>query len=103
MFYTRTETGYNLRVRLTPNSSSCRTGGIITGPNNEEYLRINIISVPEKGKANKELIEFLAKQLSVAKSAIKIVSGTTNHWKKIEITCLTNLVSQLQQLAGESK
>lgn len=46
-----------------------------------EDLKIKISAVPEKGKANKELIYFLAKILNIAKSEIKIVQGITNHRK----------------------
>ena len=47
------------------------------------YLKISVNAVPEKGKANKELIKFLAQKLQVAASLIEIVSGTTEHLKKI--------------------
>lgn len=100
-FYAKTNNGWLVRVRLTPNSSSSRISGLISGPNDEEYLRINIVSVPEKGKANKELIAFLAKQLGLAKTALQIVSGTTNHWKKIEITTAVDLENSLIRLTGE--
>lgn len=91
-----------LRVRLTPNSSSCRTAGLICGPDEEVYLRVNVVSVPEKGKANKELIAFLAKKLGIAKSSLQIVSGNTNHWKKIEITADDDLENSLNNLTGEN-
>ncbi len=83
MFFTKTDNGYILRVRLTPNSSCCKINGITYGLNNELFLKINIISVPEKGKANKELIEFLANWLKISKSSIKITGGTLDRWKKI--------------------
>lgn len=101
MFFSKTGKGYLIRVRLTPNSSSCRSNGIISGPNEENYLRINVISAPEKGKANQELIKFLAKKLGLAKSLFEIVSGSTNHWKKIEIQTSTDMEEPLNRLTGD--
>ena len=86
MFFETTDKGVLLRVRLSPNSSCCKVNGIFTTPNNEDYLKLNVISVPEKGKANSELISWLAKQLKIAKSDINIISGELDRYKKILIT-----------------
>lgn len=85
MFYTKTQKGYVLRVRLTPNSSSCKILGTTTDANNDVFLKISVVSVPEKGKANKELVNFLAKKLKIAKSELEIFSGELDKWKKIRI------------------
>lgn len=83
MFYEPDKQGIVLRVRLTPNSSACLIKGVFTDADGVEFLKINVISVPEKGKANKELVSFLAKQLHIAKSNIQIISGETDRYKKI--------------------
>lgn len=83
MVFDNTQQGIILRVRLTPNSSCCKIGGVFIDPNDDEWLRINVISVPEKGKANQELIKFLAKELKIAKSQIEIISGELDRYKKI--------------------
>lgn len=75
--------GIILRVRLTPNSSSCAKNGFFTTPSGEEFVKINVVSVPEKGKANAELIAFLAKTLRIAKSEIIIISGELDRYKKV--------------------
>lgn len=54
-------------------------------PENEAYLKINVVSVPEKGKANKELISYLAKVLKIAKTDMEIISGALDRYKKILI------------------
>jgi len=64
-----------LRVRLMPNSSSCRLNGVFVDSDGLEFLKLCVISVPEKGKANKELIALLAKKFGVAKSQCQIVYG----------------------------
>ena len=55
-------------------------------PDGTEYLKINIISIPEKGKANIELINWLSKKLKIAKSNITIISGELDRYKKLLIT-----------------
>lgn len=83
MLFEKVREGIIIRVRLTPNSSSCSLGGKIILPNDEEYLKINVVSVPEKGKANLELIRFLAKSLRTAKSDWEIISGEQDRYKKL--------------------
>ena len=85
MFFETTNNGILLRVRLSPNSSCCKISGIFTTPDNEDYLKISVISVPEKGKANSELISWLSKQLKIAKSDFNIISGELDRYKKILI------------------
>ena len=92
MFFESTNKGILLRVRLSPNSSCCKICGIFTTPDNEDYLKISVISVPEKGKANSELVSWLAKQLKIAKSDINIVSGELDRYKKILITNINEQV-----------
>jgi len=49
-------------------------------------LKLNITSAPEKGKGNKEIIEFLSKIFRVPKENITIISGETSQLKLINIT-----------------
>ncbi len=91
-----------LRVRLTPNSSSCCINGIFNGPDGEDFLKINVVSVPEKGKANKELIAFLSKLFRLSKSSFQIVGGELDRYKRIEISAeKCEIVRRLIELAGE--
>ncbi len=69
-----------LNIKVLPNASS----NSIEGWENER-LRIRIRGVPEKGKANDNLIAFLAKEFDISKSQIKILSGHTSRLKRIEI------------------
>lgn len=89
-----------LRVRLTPNSSSCVVRGIFTDASGDCFLKINVVSVPEKGKANQELINLLAKRLKLAKADFKIISGETDRYKKIAINNLS-IINKLQEMAEE--
>ena len=85
MFFESTTNGIILRVRLSPNSSCCKINGIFQTPDGLDFLKINVISVPEKGKANAELINWLSKQLKLAKSDFSILGGELDRYKKILI------------------
>lgn len=85
--------GLVLRVRLTPNSSSCLLRGIFIDASGEEYLKINVVSVPEKGKANAELLKFLAAKLKLPKADFEIISGETDRYKKILISGEVDFIS----------
>lgn len=94
----KTNEGFLLRVRLQPNSSSCQIKDVFCAPDGD-YLKISICAAPEKGKANKELIDFLAKKLKIAKSSFEIVSGELDKYKKISIkTNITDKDKFLEQL-----
>jgi uncharacterized protein (TIGR00251 family) len=51
----------------------------------EEMVKIKVSAAPEKGKANKCLLDFLAKQLGVKKSAVDIISGKTSAVKSVRV------------------
>lgn len=50
-----------------------------------ETIKIDIAAPAERGRANQELIKFLAKEFSVAKDNIKIISGAGERIKLIKI------------------
>ena len=55
-----------------------------------EQLRIKVKAPPEKGKANKAVINLLEKALKLDKGSIEITSGATSSRKTIEINCEDN-------------
>jgi uncharacterized protein (TIGR00251 family) len=74
------EGGVVFPTKIVPGSSRTCVCGIFNG-----MLKIKISAQPEKGKANRCLLEFLAKQLGVKKSAISIISGQTNPIKQVQV------------------
>lgn len=48
-------------------------------------IKIRIKAVPEKGKANEELIRFLAEKLKVRKDTIEIIAGASDTVKLVRI------------------
>ncbi|MCZ4091173.1 DUF167 domain-containing protein [Sinorhizobium psoraleae] len=74
-----------LTVRLTPNGGRDAIDGFESAADGEEYLRVRVRAVPEKGKANQALIALLAKQFGIAKTRISFVSGDTQRKKILRI------------------
>jgi len=54
-------------------------------------LNAKIRAPAQDGKANAYLVEFLAKQLGVAKSNVTIVAGFTNPHKRIDVDVATDV------------
>lgn len=48
-------------------------------------FKIRVTAAPEKGKANKAVLNLLAEFLSVPKSSLEIISGETSSNKKIRM------------------
>lgn len=68
-----------LSLKVKPNSQDNR----IT--RHGETLVVKIHAPAQEGKANKELILFLATALDIPKSRIRIVSGQGSPFKRIEL------------------
>lgn len=70
-----------LTVHASPNARKTE----ITGWLDENTVKIKIAAPPREGKANKELIRFLAKYYKKPKSAVKIICGAKTKIKQVEI------------------
>jgi len=55
----------------------------------EGVWRVRVAAPPVKGKANKELIAFLAQKLGLSKGDLTILKGHTSRNKVISIASLT--------------
>ena len=51
----------------------------------EDTIIMSVSAAPEKGKANKKVVELLAEELGVAKSRISLIRGATARIKQVEI------------------
>ncbi len=78
------EEGVMLPLQVTPKAKNNSIMGIHQG-----RLKISVTQAPEKGKANKAVIQFLAKKLGIRKSQFSLVSGSTSQKKMILISNLT--------------
>ncbi len=48
-------------------------------------VKIDLAAVPEDGKANEELVRFLAQEFETSRSSIEIVSGHTSRTKIVRV------------------
>lgn len=60
-------------------------------------LNAKIKAPAQDGRANVYLIEFLAKELGIAKSNVKIVAGFTNPHKRVEIDLTEEEVARFRE------
>lgn len=69
----------------------------------EGALRVAVTAAPEKGKANRAIIDLLSKSLGVAKSSIELMAGETSPQKRFLVSGVTTQALQklLSQLIAE--
>jgi uncharacterized protein (TIGR00251 family) len=69
-----------LDIKVTPNASKSALGDV-----KENRLVVRIAAAPEDGKANEELISFLAKFLKLPKKDIVLQSGEKSRLKTLRL------------------
>lgn len=69
-----------INIYVQPRASKTVVAGMHDG-----CVKIRLAAPPVDGAANVALVEFVAEQLGVAKSRVRIVSGTTSRRKVIEV------------------
>lgn len=74
-----------LTVKVNPGSRKSEVGALIADLFDHHVLQVYVRSIPEKGAANKELIEVLADYFDCPKSLIQVVSGGQSRLKIIQI------------------
>ncbi|HXR36510.1 MAG TPA: DUF167 domain-containing protein [Candidatus Binataceae bacterium] len=72
----------HLTVEISARPASARRGLLRTSP---AGLVIGLAAAPEKGRANRELIEFIADLLDVPASAVSVIRGHSRRQKVIRI------------------
>jgi uncharacterized protein len=70
-----------VRVRVSAGASKDVVEGEMTDAQGMTWLKIRVVTPPEKGKANAHVRKLLAKHLRVAESALMLVSGETHRHK----------------------
>ena len=73
----KTET---IKLIVKPNSTATGVYGIYMN-----RIKIKLAAVPEKGRANKELIKFISGKTGIPKKNIKIIAGEKSIYKEISI------------------
>ncbi len=72
--------GILLQIRFTPRSSR---RGFLGVENN--WLKVAVNAPPDKGAANRELVELISKNLKVPKRDVAILQGSAKRRKLVEI------------------
>lgn len=70
-----------LKVKIAPSSPKNEITGIMA----DGSIKIRIHATPEQGKANAQLVKFLAEELDTPTENIEIISGHTSSRKELII------------------
>jgi hypothetical protein len=70
-----------LRVKVRPNAAETALKEVLA----DETIKIDVAAPAERGKANAELIRFLAGEFGVAKENVRIISGAGERVKLVKI------------------
>ena len=70
-----------LRIKVIPKSSFNAIVGLLA----DGTVKIRIAATPEKGRANEELIAFLAEDFGTSKDKVKIISGAADPLKLVRL------------------
>lgn len=81
MLWQKTADGIIVSVKIIPKACKSEVMGV-----EGEELKLRIAAIPEKGKANIEVVRLLSKKLKIAKSRIVILSGQASRHKRLLIT-----------------
>ena len=72
--------GVMVEVKVVPGSSRTEIAGFLG-----DRIKIKVAAAPEKGKANAELVRFLAAELGIKKRQVQVVSGQSSAIKQVQI------------------
>lgn len=84
------QSGAAIQVRVTPRAGRTMISAILA----DGTIKIRLASAPVDGRANDELVRYIAEILDVAESQIEIVSGKTGRDKLVAIIGLDSQAVQ---------
>ncbi len=76
--------GWLLAVRVQPNASVTAIAGEYA-----DQLKVRLAAPPVDGKANAELVRFLARALGVPRASVSVVRGRSSRSKTVRIAHVT--------------
>jgi len=74
-----------VEIKVTPRASRARIDGPADDADGAKVLKVAVTVPPEDGKANKAVIELMAKEWKLPKSAFEIATGATGRRKSVAI------------------
>ncbi|MBL0849370.1 MAG: DUF167 domain-containing protein [Candidatus Liberibacter ctenarytainae] len=75
----------NMTIHLLPNAKQSEIVSLQILHNGTIHIKMKVHAPPLKGKANKSMIEILAKKLSIKKSSITLLSKQSSPIKRIYV------------------
>lgn len=89
-----------IAVRVQPNAAQSKVTGFKDGA-----LQVRITAPPVEGKANQELVRFLADVLGVSKSSLTIEKGLTSRSKLVAVRGLgqDEVLRRIEKQQGKTK
>jgi len=80
-----TAQGVRVAVRVTPKAARDQVMGLKPTAAGGRELCVALTAVPEKGRANKALIDLLAREWGMSKSDLSVVAGVTDRHKALMV------------------
>ena len=74
-----------IALHIVPKASTSEILGWVAAADGKKALKVRVAAPPEDGKANKELLKFLAKTWGVKTSDLELVSGEQSRHKRLKI------------------
>ena len=97
-FFQPTRQGYLLRLTVVPGAQRTQVVGLYG-----DRLKVRLAAPPEKGAANRELLDFLARSLNLPKSSFKLTGGAQSRSKVVAVHDLSpDLGDRLAHMVPES-
>jgi len=87
-----------VRVRVSPGARRSEVVG-----RQGEAWKVRVVAAPERGRANEELVRFLAASLGLRRPAVRVVAGAGGREKIVELAGLSaDEVDRRLSAAGEA-
>ncbi len=83
-FFLATCQGFLLKLHVVPGARRTAVVGL-----HGDRLKIKVAAPPEKGRANEELLDFLARRLEVPRQAVHLTSGAAGRSKVVSVHSLS--------------
>lgn len=87
-----TPKGVRVAIRVTPRAARDQVTGLKPTAAGGRELCVALTAVPEKGRANKALIDLLAREWSMSKSDLSVVAGVTDRHKAVMVEGMPDML-----------
>lgn len=72
--------GCRIHLHVAPRASRTKVAGLHDG-----RIKLTVAAPPVEGRANEEIVKFLARALRVGRTAVRLVSGDSGKRKVVEV------------------